>query len=126
MAQYSDIVGAIVAERRRRGWSQADLADRLGVVQSAVGNWEAGRNKIPLPQLVSIGAVFGWELEWLPSDPSKADVMRQLRSFADALGEARLHQLVALAEALPRIDSGLVDGLLIMADQSRTHQAKPA
>ena len=34
----------IVRERKRRGWSQGDLARRLGVKRERMGNWERGEN----------------------------------------------------------------------------------
>jgi transcriptional regulator with XRE-family HTH domain len=38
-------LGRAIAEcREARGWSRADLADRLGVTECAVKFWERGRN----------------------------------------------------------------------------------
>ena len=45
-------------ERIRRGWSQGGLADRLGVAQSLVSTWEAGRRDPGLDQLRRLAAVL--------------------------------------------------------------------
>ena len=79
MAQYEDILAAIVAERRRRRWSQAKLAERLNVTQSAVGNWESGRNRISAEQLVEIGRLFDWDLDWVPQAGERREALSQLR-----------------------------------------------
>ncbi|MEG1932516.1 MAG: helix-turn-helix transcriptional regulator, partial [Pygmaiobacter sp.] len=44
--------------RERNGWSQVELAHRLGVSQSTVGMWEAGRNKPTYATLLKIAQEF--------------------------------------------------------------------
>jgi len=39
---------SLKAERERRGWSQSDLAKKLGVGLSTVGRWEQGKSQ-PYP-----------------------------------------------------------------------------
>lgn len=47
MARVSDVLAANVrAERARRRWSQADLAERVGLARSTIGAIETGRVKI--------------------------------------------------------------------------------
>lgn len=48
----------LVAWRTRAGLTQQQLAERLGVRQSAVGNWESGRNDIGRDVLARIGEVL--------------------------------------------------------------------
>lgn len=54
LAKYrpSDMMGAmnwpdILEALRKRGWTQALLADRLGIVQSAVSDLRSGKTKDP-------------------------------------------------------------------------------
>lgn len=35
------------AARAGKGWSQADLAERMGVTTNTIQNWESGRRKAP-------------------------------------------------------------------------------
>jgi transcriptional regulator with XRE-family HTH domain len=44
----------IVRMRRRKGWSQADLAERLKVSRHRLGKWELGLNAPPLVDLVAL------------------------------------------------------------------------
>jgi len=49
--------------RAERGWSQAVLAERLGVSRQTVNALETGRYDPSLPLAFSIGRLFGRPLE---------------------------------------------------------------
>ena len=49
--------------RAERDWSQADLADRLGVSRQTVNALETGRYDPSLPLVFKIAAVFGQPIE---------------------------------------------------------------
>jgi transcriptional regulator with XRE-family HTH domain len=49
----------VAAERVRHGWSQADLAERLGVGRSTVGDWERGARQVGLDYLVPLCRILG-------------------------------------------------------------------
>ncbi len=49
--------------RARRNWSQADLAERLGVSRQTVNAIETGRYDPSLPLAFKIAAVFGEPIE---------------------------------------------------------------
>ena len=52
-------VGArIVEARKRRGWQQAELAERLGVKRGRLGSWEKGRTAPGLEDLVLLSEVL--------------------------------------------------------------------
>lgn len=52
-------------ERERRGWTQADLAEKLGCGTKTVGRWENGEN-LPRPyHRVALGEILGKNLEEL-------------------------------------------------------------
>ena len=44
----------IIKYRKRLGWTQAKLADALGVAQSAVAMWEKGERK---PDIIMLKAI---------------------------------------------------------------------
>lgn len=45
-------------ERKRRGWTQAQLAERLQVRQSAISHWESGRERPALEHLLLLLILF--------------------------------------------------------------------
>ena len=49
----------IRARRQERGWTQFELALRVGVQPPAVYLWERGRRRPQAPQLRKLGQVFG-------------------------------------------------------------------
>jgi len=59
--------------RAMRRWSQADLADRLGVSRQTVYAIETGRYDPSLPLAFKIAAVFGEPIEELFSPDENTD-----------------------------------------------------
>lgn len=60
------IVEQLRAERVRRGWSEWDIASRVGCDQSAVNHWERGRRN-PLPSnLRAWAGALGFDLLLVP------------------------------------------------------------
>lgn len=53
----------IVRERKARGWTQSDFADRIGVTKAAVSKWELAQSYPDVPLLPLIAATFGISLE---------------------------------------------------------------
>lgn len=51
------------ALRAERGWSQSDLAERLGVSRQSVNAIETGRYDPSLPLAFAIARVFGLAIE---------------------------------------------------------------
>lgn len=67
--------------RRRQGWSQAELAGRLGVSPSAVGMYEQGRREPSLAGAVELSRAFGVSVDYLltgsPLTQEDAAVLKQ-------------------------------------------------
>lgn len=60
--------------RDRLGWSQRDLADRMGVHINSIANWETGRNAPSLFQFVSLAKLFHVTLDHLWGEAPWTDV----------------------------------------------------
>jgi putative transcriptional regulator len=58
--------------RAERGWSQTDLAERLGVSRQSVNAIETGRYDPSLPLAFRIAELFGLRIEEVFESPSKA------------------------------------------------------
>lgn len=51
--------------RKARGWSQEELADKIGVTRQAVSRWESGSAKPDADKIVAICDLFGVSADYL-------------------------------------------------------------
>jgi transcriptional regulator with XRE-family HTH domain len=61
--------------REERGWTQLELANRLGVTPSTIYNWERGRFDPRASQLRQLADAFGVKMDdikLVPEEPGKA------------------------------------------------------
>jgi len=68
---YGQVGGRVAAARRRKGWSQTDLAKRARLTRGSVANIELGRQRAPLETVWRIGEALGIEPRMLL--PSMSD-----------------------------------------------------
>ncbi|MFP5289325.1 MAG: helix-turn-helix transcriptional regulator [Thermoanaerobaculia bacterium] len=61
----SELGRRIIRTRIRRGWTQAELARRLGVPRERLGKWERGLNAPSLEDLAALSEVLEVPLEGL-------------------------------------------------------------
>lgn len=81
--------------RKRRGWSQAELAERLGRTQTAVSYWEAGKRAPGLDDLIDLSFELGQEIDYfLPPERMRQPVAAMLRAEARRLASAEMQQVV--------------------------------
>ena len=58
----------ILNMRKARGWTQEELADRVGVTRQAVSRWESGAAKPDADKIVAICDLFGVSADYLLRD----------------------------------------------------------
>lgn len=58
----------ILNMRKARGWSQEELAERIGVTRQAVSRWESGSAKPDADKLVAVCDLFGVSADYLLRD----------------------------------------------------------
>jgi putative transcriptional regulator len=68
----------LVVLRAEHGWSQAELAQRLGVSRQTVNAIETGKYDPSLPLAFAIAAVFGLQIEQV-FQPSQQNGRRPVR-----------------------------------------------
>ncbi|MEM7327750.1 MAG: helix-turn-helix transcriptional regulator [Pseudomonadota bacterium] len=64
----------IRALRTERGWSQASLADELGVSRQSVNAIETGKYDPSLPLAFAIARLFGKSIEEIFDDATEASI----------------------------------------------------
>ncbi len=100
----------IVKVRKRRGWSQAELALRMGMQRERLGTWERGRTAPGLEDLARLSEVLevpfeGLGLGWRAEEPlSAAELMELARHFValTRLLKPWMQQLRAASGTVPR------------------------
>lgn len=56
--------GKMISEMRMQlGYSQEEVANRLGLTKSSYGNYERGERKIPLPDLIAMSRFYGFSID---------------------------------------------------------------
>jgi Zn-dependent peptidase ImmA (M78 family)/DNA-binding XRE family transcriptional regulator len=81
----------IRARREARGWTQGELAARLGRTQTAISYWESGRRGLSLDDLVEVAGALGVAgAELLPDRQGRPPVPVLLRAVAEQVDAGRL------------------------------------
>ena len=70
--------------RQQRGWTQADLGDRIGASKAHVSEMEGGKKNPSTPLMERMAAVFGVKVSDLFED-ADSDVAALMRDY-EALG----------------------------------------
>lgn len=55
----------IIMERKKNGWSQEELADKLGVSRQAVSKWEGAQATPDIQRLLDMSKLFGVSVDYL-------------------------------------------------------------
>ena len=58
----------IILLRRRKGWSQEELAERLGVTRQSISKWEGAQSAPELDKILKMSEVFGVSCDFLLKD----------------------------------------------------------
>jgi transcriptional regulator with XRE-family HTH domain len=88
-----EVMRRVAAARTAAGLSQRELADRIGTTQAALSNWEVGRRRPGLAELVALADALGRDLAWLLEPLLTLSADRQpdvgQRSMRERLAELR-------------------------------------
>lgn len=63
----------IIRERKKKGWSQEELAEKVDVSRQAVSKWEAGQSTPDLDKILQISRLFGVTTDYLLKDDVAAE-----------------------------------------------------
>lgn len=66
----------IIKERKRNGWSQEELAEKLGVSRQAVSKWESAQSIPDLNRILKMAEIFGVTTDYLLKDEIEENEVR--------------------------------------------------
>jgi len=86
----------LVLKRKRKGWTQAELARRMGVSRGRLGKWELGLNAPSLEDLVALSEVLDVGFEEL-------GLGRSPQALQESISTAELQELFGHLSAMARL-----------------------
>ena len=72
----------IIDERKKRGWSQEELAEQLDVSRQSVSKWESGQSLPDLQRIVELSRIFGVSTDYLLMDIEDEEVQADSSVYA--------------------------------------------
>ncbi len=98
--KYREIGYRITIAREEAGLNQKDLAERLGISQATLSNYEKGKRRVYLPQLQKIAEELGRPLDYFlqPIDPK----IEPTKYSSNQNEVAELLQIMSELNDLPR------------------------
>lgn len=85
------IADKIIDERKRNGWSQEELADKLQVSRQSVSKWEGAQSIPDINRIIQMADLFGVSTDYLLKDDASRDnevVMTETEE-----GRGKIHKL---------------------------------
>ena len=58
----------IILLRKRKGWSQEELAEQLGVTRQSVSKWEGAQSVPDIQKIIQMSEIFGVTTDYLLKD----------------------------------------------------------
>lgn len=87
---YREVGLRLQLTRKRKGLTQEDVAEQLGIPRATYANVESGRQRVSLDVVWKIAAVFGVSIDNLVPEPIAADESPKRQSLAPESGTAWL------------------------------------
>ena len=100
----SGVGDRIRISRRLRRVSQAVLAERVGVGQRSVANWESGRRDVRLPTLKRVAAELYVTVDFLLHGDAGEDAAAEVGRLFRSLSPADRMMVVGLLRRLARTE----------------------
>ena len=91
----------IVRLRKKNGWSQEELAQKMNVSRQAVSKWESAQTIPELEKILQLGALFGVTTDYLLKDDM------ELEEFTSETIDSGVRQISIEEENLSRTEQGI-------------------
>ena len=77
----------IIRLRKKNGWSQEELAEKMNVSRQAVSKWEAAQTTPDLEKILQLGNLFGVTTDYLLKDEIEDE------EFTEGIDEAPVRKV---------------------------------
>jgi len=94
--------------RRKQGITQAELANRIGVVESAISLYESGKREPDISTLIKIAKCLNTTVDYLIDMPSNANNKTQQQQKEESLTEDEKQLLKAYRSLIPSMKEHLL------------------
>lgn len=106
----------IIENRKKNGWSQEDLADKLGVSRQSVSKWESAQAVPDMKKIVMMSEVFGVSTDYLLRDdieePAEPEITPVDNGLEDTVRSVSMEEASSFLEhnerAARRISTGVM------------------
>lgn len=78
------IADKIINERKKMGWSQEDLAERLSVSRQSVSKWEGAQAVPDLQRIIDMATLFGVSTDYLLRDEIEPEQQSEIYEFSQS------------------------------------------
>ena len=89
------LAAKVMALRKKNGWSQEELAEKLNISRQSVSKWESGASIPDIDKIIALSGLFGVSTDYLLKD----NLEKELPSETDDVYEAEKERAVSLEEA---------------------------
>lgn len=93
-----DLGNNLFHARKRRGLSQEDVAQRLGVSRQTVSKWETGQSTPDLDKIVALSKYFSVTTDYLLTDSIKMETTLNKNQYEDNIELKKIKSEVTEAE----------------------------
>ena len=107
----------IIENRKKNGWSQEELADKLGVSRQSVSKWEGAQAVPDMKKIVMLSEVFGVSTDYLLRDELEAADPEETapvdRGLEDAVRSVSMEEASSFLEHNERAASRISTGVMM-------------
>jgi transcriptional regulator with XRE-family HTH domain len=111
---YIQLGQRIAQQRKARGITQVELAERLGIAQQTLAHYEAGKLRVAIAMLPTLSTTLGMSFEELIGTPAQQHG-RSKRGPAPKV-QQQLEKVSQLPRARQRVVSEVLDSLLAQSN----------
>lgn len=74
----------IMTLRKKKGWSQEELAEKLDISRQSVSKWESASSVPDIDKIIQLSRIFGVTTDWLLKDEEETDVVPRQEEYEEA------------------------------------------